>query len=77
MPGRSGKGARLPASYLNFFVGNRSVLVPVFSDPNDEKALGILRGVFPGREVTGIDCRALVDGMGAIHCITQQQPRVE
>jgi len=77
MPGRMGEGARFPASYLNFFIGNHVVLVHVFSDPNDEKALGILRGVFPGREVTGIDCRALVQGMGAIHCITQQQPRVE
>jgi agmatine deiminase len=77
MPGRLGERARLPASYLNFYIGNRSVLVPVFSDPNDEKALGILREVFAGREVTGIDCRALVEGMGAIHCITQQQPRVE
>jgi agmatine deiminase len=77
MPGRLGEAARFPASYLNFFIGNRAVLVPVFSDPNDEKALGILREVFPGREVMGIDCRALVEGMGAIHCITQQQPRVE
>ena len=77
MPGRLGEGARLPASYLNFFIGNRVVLVPVFSDPKDERALGILMRVFPGREVTGFDCRALVEGMGAIHCITQQQPRVE
>jgi agmatine deiminase len=53
------------------------VLVPVFSDPNDEKALKILADLFPGREVMGIDCRALVEGLGAIHCITQQQPRAE
>jgi agmatine deiminase len=77
MPGRLGEGGRLPASYLNFFIGNRVVLLPLFSDPNDEKALGILREVFPEKKVTGIDCRALVEGMGAIHCITQQQPRVE
>ena len=76
MPARLGGDARLPASDLNFFIGNRTVLVPIFSDPNDEKALGILREVFPGREVVGIDCRALVEGLGAIHCITQQQPRV-
>ncbi|MDD1662323.1 MAG: agmatine deiminase family protein, partial [Methanomicrobiales archaeon] len=69
--------ARLPASYLNFFIGNRAVLVPVFSDPNDEKALGILRKVFPGREVIGIDSRALVEGMGAIHCVTREQPQVD
>jgi len=77
MPGQSGEGTRLPASYLNFFIGNRAVLVPTFSDPNDEVALGILREAFPGRVVTGIDCRALIGGMGAIHCITQQQPGVE
>jgi len=77
MPGRVGEDTRLPASYLNFYIGNRVVLVPTFSDQNDEKALGILRKVFPGREVRGIDCRALVEGMGAIHCITQQQPRVD
>jgi agmatine deiminase len=67
---------RLPASYLNFSIGNRVVLVPLFSDPNDGKALEILRGLFPGRDVVGIDCRALVEGMGAIHCITREQPGV-
>jgi agmatine deiminase len=65
----------LPASYLNFYIGNRVVLVPTFSDPNDDRALGILADLFPSRQVVGIDCRALVRGLGAIHCITQQQPR--
>jgi len=77
MPRPVGEGARLPASYLNFYIGNRVVLAPVFSDPNDERALRILADVFPGRRVLGIDCRALVEGMGAIHCITQQQPGVK
>jgi agmatine deiminase len=77
MPRRFGEKARLPASYLNFYIANGVVLVPVFSDPNDEKALKILADLFPGREVMGIDCRALVEGLGAIHCITQQQPRAE
>ena len=76
MPGQVGDSARLPASYLNFYIGNKTVLVPTFADPNDEVALGILMNAFPERKVTGIDCRALVEGMGAIHCITQQQPRV-
>ena len=74
MPRPRGGDARLPASYLNFYIGNRVVLVPVFQDPNDERALAILREVFPGKDVTGIDCRALVEGMGALHCITLQQP---
>jgi agmatine deiminase len=77
MPGRLEENARLPASYLNFFIGNRAVLVPAFSDPKDREALAVLGEVFPGREVMGIDCRALVAGMGAVHCITLQQPRVE
>jgi agmatine deiminase len=77
MPRPPGEGARLPASYMNFFIGNRVVLVPQFSDPNDGKALEILGGLFPGRMAVGIDCRALVEGLGAIHCITREQPRVE
>jgi agmatine deiminase len=69
-------GARLPASYANFYIGNRVVLVPTFADPADETALARLGNLFPGREVRGIDCRALVAGLGAIHCCTQQQPAV-
>lgn len=68
-------GDRLPASYANFYVANRAVLVPVFDAPSDRKALDVLRAVFPGREVVGIPSRALVRGLGAVHCLTQQQPR--
>jgi agmatine deiminase len=67
-------GQRLPASYTNFYIGNSAVLVPAFDDPNDKKALSILKRFFPKRKVVGIDCRSLVVGFGAIHCITQQQP---
>ena len=65
---------RLPASYANFYVANRLVLVPTFNDPNDRIALDILAGVFPGRDIVGIHCGDLVWGLGAIHCMTQQQP---
>lgn len=68
-------GDRLPASYANFYVANRAVLVPVFEAPSDRRALDVLRAVFPGREVVGIPSRALVRGLGAVHCLTQQQPR--
>ncbi|HDS63978.1 MAG TPA: peptidyl-arginine deiminase [Methanofollis liminatans] len=77
MPGRVGDDeVRLPASYTNFYIGNRSVLVPVFRDKNDERALSILKRLFPDRDVVGIDCRAMVSGLGTIHCISQQQPSV-
>ncbi len=67
-------GQRLPASYANFYIANRTVLVPTFNDPNDRLALNILAGLFPHHEVTGIDCTALVWGLGTLHCMTQQQP---
>jgi agmatine deiminase len=65
---------RLPASHLNFYMGNATVLVPTFDSPTDSGALGTLRAYFPDREVVGVDCRALVYGLGAIHCVTQQVP---
>ena len=69
-------GRRLPASYANFYIANGLVLVPVFNDPNDRVALDILADLFPEREVVGIYCGDLIWGFGAIHCMTQQQPRI-
>jgi agmatine deiminase len=69
-------GLRLPASYANFYIANKVVLVPVFDDPNDDKALGVLRELFPERRVVGLPCKALVAGLGAIHCVTQQEPSI-
>jgi agmatine deiminase len=68
------RGQRLPASYANFYIANNVVLVPVFNDPNDRRALNTLAELFPAREVVGIYCRDLVWGLGTIHCMTQQQP---
>ena len=68
------RGQRLPASYANFYIGNRVVLVPVFNDPNDRVALNLLTRLFPTREVVPIYCGDLIWGLGAIHCMTQQQP---
>jgi agmatine deiminase len=65
---------RLPASYANFYVANEAVLMPTFGCPQDAAALGILRDCFPSRRVTPIDCRVLVAGLGALHCLTQQVP---
>lgn len=65
----------LPASYVNFLIVNGGLLVPTFRQPrNDDRALGLLRELFPGREVTGIDCLDLVEEGGTLHCISQQQP---
>ena len=67
-------GARLPASYANFYIGNAAVLVPTFNDPNDRRALGILADLFPDRRVVGIHAVDLVWGLGTLHCMTQQEP---
>lgn len=67
-------GQRLPASYANFYIANKRVLVPVFNDPQDRIALNKLAEVFPDREVTGIYCGDFIWGLGALHCLTQQQP---
>jgi len=68
-------GERLPASYANFYIGNRCVVAPVFGHANDSAALDVLRKCFPGRRVVGIDCNAMVRGLGTLHCGSQQQPR--
>lgn len=65
---------RLPASYANFYIANGLVLVPTFNDPADRVALNTLAKLFPDREVTGINCTELIWGLGALHCMTQQQP---
>jgi len=70
------EGRRLPASYGNFYIANGVVLVPVFNDANDRIALDILADLFPDRDVVGIYSGDLIWGFGAMHCMTQQQPRV-
>jgi len=67
-------GQRLPASYANFYIANRMVLVPTYNDPHDRLALNILADLFDDREIVGVNCTELVWGLGALHCITQQQP---
>ncbi len=74
MPGELRLGRqRLPASYANFYIANSSVLVPVFDDVEDARALRTLRGLFPGRRVVGIPSRDLVVGLGTLHCLTQPE----
>lgn len=66
----------LPASYANFYIANETVLLPVFHDPNDAVAIELVQAAFPKRRVVPIDCRELIWGLGAFHCLTQQQPAV-
>ena len=68
------EGQRLPASYANFYIANHLVLVPTFNDKNDRHALNCLAECFPAREVVGIHCGDLIWGLGALHCMTQQEP---
>ncbi len=69
-------GQRLPASYANFYIANAAVLVPTFNDPRDRAALGLLAELFPDRPVVGIHAVDLVWGLGTLHCLTQQEPRL-
>jgi agmatine deiminase len=71
------RGQRLPASYANFYIANDLVLMPTFHDPRDRVALVILSELFPDREVVGVHAVDLIWGLGALHCMTQQQPAAD
>jgi len=67
-------GVRLPASYANFYIANEVVLMPAYGGAADARAAAVLADCFPGRRIVPIDCRALIVGLGALHCLTQQVP---
>jgi agmatine deiminase len=67
-------GMRLPASYANFYIANKLVLVPTFRDAMDRQAVETLQAHFPDRKVVGIDSTELIWGLGSFHCISQQEP---
>lgn len=71
------QGQRLPASYANFYIANNVVLVPTYRSKNDLRALEILQSLFSTRRVQGIDCTDLIWGLGAIHCVTHEEPAAE
>lgn len=69
-------GERLPATYANFLIMNDAVLYPTYDQPeNDRKAACVLQEAFPGKEIVGVDCRALIKQHGSLHCVTMQYPR--
>ncbi len=67
---------QLPASYANFYIANKVVVVPVFNDANDQRALDIIQGCFPDRKVVGIDSVDIIWGLGSFHCLSQQEPSI-
>ena len=67
---------RLPASYANFYIANKYVVVPTFQDKNDDKALEILQRCFPDRKVIGLNSVDIIWGLGSFHCLSQQEPAV-
>lgn len=67
---------RLPASYANFYISNKYVVVPTYRDANDDKALQILQQCFPDRTVIGLDSWDIIWGLGSFHCLSQQEPKV-
>ena len=69
------EGTRVPASYLNFYIANKVILVPTFNDKKDKLVLKMFRKYFKNRKVVPIDCSILIWGFGAIHCMTQQEPK--
>ena len=66
---------RVPASYLNFYILNKFVLLPTFNDPKDKIVIKIFKKEFSNRKIIPIDCSELIWGFGAIHCLTQQEPK--
>ena len=69
-------GQRLPPSYANFYIANKSVIVPTYRCDKDEKALQIIAESFPTRKIIGIDSTEIIWGLGSFHCLSQQEPLV-
>lgn len=66
---------RLPATYANFLIINGAILVPIYNDINDKKALDVIKELFPTKDIVGIDCTTLIRQHGSLHCVTMQYPR--
>jgi len=71
---RADGGRRLPASYANFLIINGAVLMPGYGVDNDAVAAAVLAKAFPGRDIITIDCRAIIEQNGSLHCLTMQFP---
>ena len=67
---------RVPASYMNFYICNKKVLLPIFKVKEDNIAIRIFKNYFKNKKIEAIDCSKLIWGFGAIHCMTQQEPKI-
>jgi agmatine deiminase len=70
------KDQRLPCSYANFYIANKSVIVPTFRSKKDDEAMQVIQSCFPDRQVVGIDSTDIIWGLGSFHCLSQQEPAV-
>lgn len=71
------EGQRLPASYANFYISNKHIIMPTFRSRRDQEAIDILASCFPDREVVGIDSTDIIWGLGSFHCLSQQEPEAK
>jgi len=69
-----GGNVNFKGSYVNYYVANDAVLVPIYNDPNDSSALSIIQTLYPSKTIVGIDCSNMYYEGGMVHCVTQQQP---
>lgn len=70
------KNQRLPASYANFYIANHAVIVPIFQNKKDDKALQIIQSCFPDLKIVGLDSLEIIWGLGSFHCLSQQEPKI-